>query len=72
MTTKLNKIKNFLLTILGILFIIELVRRFMSNEETSTFDDLENKIKLGEDKLKEIDNADYKIDEILDDWNSRK
>lgn len=70
--TKLNKIKNFLLTILGILFIIELVRRFMSNEETTTFDDLENKIKLGEDKLKEIDNADYKIDEILDDWNSRK
>lgn len=72
MPTKLNKIKNFLLTILGILFIIELVRRFMSNEETVSFDDLENKIKLGEDKLKEIDNADYKIDEILDDWNSRK
>ena len=68
----LNKIKNILLTIFGILFIVELVRRFKSGESTEVdVEDIKDRIKQGEQALQEIENAKPDVDSIIDEWNSK-
>lgn len=72
MTKYLSAIKNFLLTVLGIVAIVEIYRR-LTTGDTSDLDveTIEEKIKQGEDLLKEIDNEKPSIDAIIDDWNSK-
>lgn len=65
-----QKLKNILLTVFGILFILEMYRRFTSNEDTDVTD-LEESIKNNEELLKEIENENPEIDDIVDHWNSR-
>lgn len=71
----MKKLLNKILTILGILFIIEIIRRVLSNPSsddfTQTIDSLKEKVKDGEIKLKEIESIDYDVDSIVDDWNDR-
>lgn len=64
-----QKLKNILLTILGVLFIIEIVRRYFSNDPV--VEELETSIKNNEELLKEIENENPEIDHIVDYWNDR-
>ena len=68
-----TKLKNILLTILSIFAIVEIIRRIRSND--SFLDDnelrgIEERIKIGEDLLKDIDDATPNIDNIINDWNN--
>lgn len=67
----LKKIGLILLTFTGILFIIRMMK---SSED---FDDvtenrLTDEINQLESKLEDIQNTDYDIDSIVDDWNKNE
>lgn len=66
-----KKVKYYLLTALGIFAIVELIRRLTQGDTDLDVSDLETKIKLGEEALKEIENANPDIDSIVDEWNSK-
>ena len=69
-----TKLKNILLTILSIFAIVELIRRIKSSDSDidEEIDVINERIRFGEDALKEIDNANPDIDDIINDWNNDK
>jgi len=67
-----EKIKNsirWILGVLGILFLFDLYRRFREDPTSIDPSDILDKIKEGEEKLKEIDKDNPAIQDILDRWN---
>lgn len=67
-----EKIKNsihWILGILGVLFLFDLYRRFREDPTDIDPSDILDKIKEGEEKLKEIDKDNPAIQDILDRWN---
>lgn len=71
MLKKLNNFIQFLLTILGIIAIIELIRRGSDPSSTLDVSDLEKSIDEKNNILNQIDNQKVDIDEIIDKWNNK-
>lgn len=69
----LNKLKNILLTLFGIFFIVEMIRRLKSGESSEIdITDIKERIKQSEEALKQIEQSNPKIDDIINDWNNSK
>lgn len=69
--TKLKTYIKWILGILGILYIFKLYQDWKNGDVDLDIDPILDKIKEGEEKLKEIDKSDPSIDEILEKWNKK-
>lgn len=68
----LDKVKNWalwLLGILGIIYLFNLYRKLKDGSVDLDISEITDRIKDGEDKLRDIQKSDDSIEDIIDKWN---
>jgi hypothetical protein len=69
MLDKIKQYSKYILSILGIIYLFNLYRKFCEDPTDVDISGITDRIKDGEDKLKEIDESDPEIETILEKWN---
>lgn len=69
MLDKIKQYSKYILSILGIIYLFNLYRKFRENPTDIDISEITDRIKDGEDKLRDIDESDPSIEEVLEKWN---
>ena len=68
---KINTSIKWILGILGVIYLFNLYRQWKEDPTDIDVSPILDKIKEGEEKLKDIENSDPEVEDILDKWNTK-